>query len=120
MNKIITIGEKQYNMKASAYTQFKYKNDTGRKLMQDIKRITEIRTSGMDVLEDLDELLEILLQLTYVMIEEADPKQVGSFDQFLKETTDLFEDESWINDVVELAVTPLRRGNKKNPQQINN
>ena len=30
---------------------------------KDIKKITEMRTNGMEVLEDLDELLEISLQI---------------------------------------------------------
>ena len=102
MKKIVKIGNKEYSMKSSAYTQFKYKNDTGRKLLYDIKKITEMRTDGMEVLEDLDDLLEIALKMAYVLIEEADPKQVVSFEQFLKETESIFEDESWINDVIEL------------------
>lgn len=116
MKKIVKIGNKEYSMKSSAYTQFKYKNDTGRKLLHDVKKITEMRTDGMEVLEDLDDLLEIALKIAYVLIEEADPKQVVSFEQFLKETESIFEDESWINEVIELAVTPISRGNQRSTQ----
>ena len=35
MRKIIKIGGKEYTIKSSAYTQFKYKNDTGRKFLKE-------------------------------------------------------------------------------------
>lgn len=117
MKKIINISGKDYSMQSSAYTQFKYKNDTGRKLMQDINKITDMRTNNKDdILTDLDDMLEILLQITYTMIEEADPKQVGSFDEFLRNTDNLFEDSKWFDEVIELAVSPISRGSKANPQ----
>ena len=71
-----------------------------------------------DVLNDLDDFLEILLQIAYVMIEEADSKQVGSFDEFLKNTDNLFENNNWFDDVIELAMTPISRGTQGNPQQF--
>ena len=36
MKKIINIGGKDYTIQSSALTQFKYRDMTGRKLMQDI------------------------------------------------------------------------------------
>ena len=48
--------------------------------------------------------------MAYVMIEEADPNQVKSYDEFLKGINSLYEDSAWINDVVELATSPLSRG----------
>ena len=44
------------------------------------------------------------------MIEEADPSQVKSYDDFLKSINSLYEDTNWINEVVELATSPLSRG----------
>ena len=41
MKKIVKICDKEYTMKSSAYTQFKYKNDTGRNLLNDIQEITK-------------------------------------------------------------------------------
>lgn len=118
MKKIITIGGKDYSMQSSAYTQFKYKNETGRKLMQDINKITELRTNNKnDILNDLDDFLEIVLQIAYVMIEEADSKQVLSFDEFLKNTDNLFEDNKWVDDLIELAMKPISGGTKRVPQQ---
>ena len=111
MKKIIKVGGKEYSMQSSAYTQFKYKNDTGRKLMQDINKIQELRKSGTDILSVLDDFLEIILQITYVMIEESDSKQTGTFEEFLKGTDKLFEDTEWVNEVIELAMTPISGGN---------
>lgn len=118
MRKIIKIGNKEYSMQSSAYTQFKYRNDTGRKLMQDINRITELRNKDREsILEDLDEFLEILLNVTYVMIEEADPNQTKSFEDFLRNTDALFDSQAeWVEDVIDLAMSPISGGNKANPQ----
>ena len=118
MKKIINIGGKDYTMQSSALTQFKYRDMTGRKLMQDISKIENIRKNNDDILEVLDDFLEILLQITYVMIVESDVKQVGSFEDFLKGIEKLFDDMKWVDEVMELAVTPISGGNKANPQQF--
>ncbi len=116
MKKIIKIGNKDYTMQSSAYTQFKYRNDTGRKLMQDINKIQELRNNETNLLTVLDDFLEIILRITYVMIEEADSKQTGSFEEFLKSTDKLFEDTKWVEEVIELAITPISGGTQGNPQ----
>ena len=43
MKKIITISGKEYTMKSSAYTQFKYKNDTGRRMLQDLQELANYK-----------------------------------------------------------------------------
>jgi hypothetical protein len=118
MKKIVKIGSKEYTMQSSAFTQFKYRNDTGRKLMQDINRITELRQKDSGtILEDLDEFLEIILNITYVMIEEADPNQTKSFEDFLRNTDALFDTQAeWVQEVIELAMSPISRGTQGNPQ----
>lgn len=118
MKKIVKIGSKEYTMQSSAFTQFKYRNDTGRKLMQDINRITELRQKDSGtILEDLDEFLEIILNITYVMIEEADPNQTKSFEDFLRNTDTLFDTQAeWVQEVIELAMSPISRGTQGNPQ----
>lgn len=111
MKKIITIGGKEYSMKSSAYTQFKYKNDTGRKLLSDIQSITKLeQIEENEVLGEMDDVIEILLRMAYVMIDEADPNQVESYEAFLKETDGLFDNQDWIMDVITLATSPLSRG----------
>ncbi len=108
MKKIVTISGKEYSMKSSAFTQFKYKNDTGRSLMADITKLAEIKDLDNN-LESIDNLTETLLRIAYVMIEEADSKQVSSFEEFLKNVDGLFDDVDWINEVVELAASPISR-----------
>lgn len=118
MKKIIKIGGKDYTMQSSALTQFKYRDMTGRKLLQDINKITKLKKEHDDILEILDDFLEIILQITYVMIVESDDKQVDTFVDFLKETEKLFDDTKWVDEVIELALTPISGGNQGNPQQF--
>ena len=111
MRKIITISGKEYTMQSSAWTQFKYKNDTGRRMLQDLRDIAKLQEADEDtMLNGVDDLTEILLKMAYVMIEEADPNQVKSYDDFLKSINSLYENTDWINEVVELATSPLSRG----------
>lgn len=116
MKKIINIGGKEYSMQSSALTQFEYRDITGRKLMEDINKIKELRNNNDDILAVLDDFLEIILQITYVMIIESDANQTGSFKDFLKGIEKLFDDVGWVDNVIELAVTPISGGNKANPQ----
>jgi len=111
MKKQVKIGEKEYFMKSSAYTQFKYKNDTGRKLLADIQEITKLeKVKEIEVLGEMDDVIEILLRMAYVMIDEADPNQVESYEAFLKETDGIFDNQDWIMDVITLATSPISRG----------
>lgn len=116
MKKIVTISGKEYNMKSSAFTQFKYKNDTGRSLMADITKLSEIKDIDTN-LESIDQLTETLLRIAYVMIEEADKNQVSSYEEFLKGIDGLFDEVDWINEVVELAASPLSRNLQNNNQE---
>jgi|GEM_PF-3482053 len=118
MKKIINIGGKDYTIQSSALTQFKYRDMTGRKLMQDINKIKDLREDNDDILAIIDDFLEILLQITYVMIVEADNNQVGSFEEFLKNIEKMFDETKWVDEVIDLAVTPISGGNKTNPQQF--
>lgn len=111
MKRIIKIGNKEYEMKSSAYTQFKYKNDTGRKLLEDLQNLTELQNKEeTEMIASIDDLTDIVLRISYVMIEEADPSQVKTFEDFLKGIDGLFDDTDWINEVISLAVAPISRG----------
>lgn len=111
MRKTIKIGNKEYNMKSSAYTQFKYKNDTGRKMLEDLQSLTKLQNSTEDeMFSAIEDLSEIILRMTYVMIEEADSSQVTSFEDFLKDIDGIYDETEWINEVVMLATTPFSRG----------
>lgn len=111
MKRIIKIGNKEYEMKSSAYTQFKYKNDTGRKLLEDLQNLTQLQDKEeSEMIASIDDLTDIVLRISYVMIEEADPKQVTTFEDFLKGIDGLFDNTDWINEVISLAVAPISRG----------
>lgn len=115
MEKLIAIGGKNYSMKASAYTQFKYKNDTGRRLLTDLQQISKLQNlSDEELINNVDGLTEVLLRIAYVMIEESGKTATKGFDEFLKDVDNLYEDTKWINEVVELAASPLSRGIQKN------
>ena len=104
--KTIKISGKNYDMKSSAYTQFAYKNKTGRSLLNDLQSL-----NGVDATKQVEDLVDILLNVSYVMIEEANKDQVKNYEEFVKGIDDLFSDSTWINEVVELAIMPLSGGN---------
>lgn len=111
MKKIITISGKEYTMKSSAYTQFKYKNDTGRRMLQDLQELAKLQDASQDdMINGLDDLTEIVLKMAYVMIEEADSSQVKGYDEFLKSIENLYENTDWISEVISLATSPISRG----------
>lgn len=116
MRKVVKIGDKDYSMKSSAYTQFKYKNDTGRRLLEDINKISKMKTSDTDgVMQLTDELLELVLTMAYIMIDEADDKQVTTYEEFLK-SVDVVFDVDLMNEVLECAIAPFQGGIQKNSQ----
>jgi hypothetical protein len=111
MKKIIKIGNTEYSMKASAYTQFKYKNDTGRKMLEDLQGLTKLQNKEeSELIGSIEDLTEIVLRMAYIMIEEADATQVKTFDDFLKGIDGLYDNTDWINQVTELATSPFSRG----------
>ena len=111
MKKIITISGKEYTMKSSAYTQFKYKNDTGRRMLQDLQELAKLQDASQDeMINGLDDLTEIVLKMAYVRIEEADSSQVKGYDEFLKSIENLYENTDWISEVISLATSPISRG----------
>ena len=125
MEKTIRIGNKDFKMSSSAYTQFKYKNDTGRSLMQDLAdfqvKYTDLLNGeeSMKSLSQIDEIVETLLRIAFIMTNERDKNQAPNFDDFLKQIDNYFEDTAWLNEVVELATSPFQRGiptNKDNQQ----
>lgn len=111
MKKIVKIGNTEYSMKSSAYTQFKYKNDTGRKMLEDLQNLTKLQNATEEeALVSVDDIVEIVLRMAFIMIEEADAKQITTYDEFLKSIDGLFDDTDWINQVIELATSPISRG----------
>lgn len=112
MEKTIKICGKDYKVKSSAYTQFAYRNETNRGLLSDIVELKNIKTDSPNV-EIIDKLNQTVLQMAYVMIKEADKTQVGSFEDFLKGINELYDNTDWVGEVIEVATSPLSRGNIK-------
>lgn len=118
MEKTIKIGNKEFNMSSSAYTIVKYKNDTGRSLMQDL---AEFETKykdlfnakedniNMNILGQVDEIMEMILRIAFIMTNEKDKSQAQTFDDFLKQIDNYYEGLDWLNEVVELATSPFQR-----------
>ena len=118
MEKTIKIGNKEFNMSSSAYTIVKYKNDTGRSLMQDL---AEFETKykdlfyakedniNMNILGQVDEIMEMILRIAFIMTNEKDKSQAQTFDDFLKQIDNYYEELDWLNEVVELATSPFQR-----------
>lgn len=110
MKKLIKIDNKEYFLQSSAYTQFAYKNETGRSFLHDLEDILNITKSKTDYsVEDLDNVTELILKISYVMIQEADPKQVPDYISFVKGIDSLYDDTQWIDEVIVLACTPISR-----------
>lgn len=113
MRKIIRIGSKDFEMAASAYTQFKYKDLTGRSLVKDLTMLgekfkgVEQESEILERWEELEEFLTMTLRIAYIMTSEADSHQIGSFEDFLKQVDGYMNDISWFSDVITLALSPL-------------
>lgn len=108
MVKTIQIDGVNYDMKSSAYTQFAYKNQTGRSFLSDIQKLSDIK--GDDLLK-VDGLIEVLLDISFVMIQEANPTRFKNEEEFIKSIGTLFQEPKWIGEVIELAIMPLSAGN---------
>ena len=109
MKKIINISGKDYTMQSSAYTQFAYIDLTGRSLLKDLQNLIKLRCKTKDDVElsDIDGVTELVLKISFVMIQEADSTQVQDYKSFLKSIDDLYTDTSWIEEVILLACTPI-------------
>lgn len=111
MEKTIKIGTKEFQMKASAYTQFKYKDITGKSLLKDLTDISKKYESvdgKLIHLDDLDDFLTTALRIAYIMSLEG-KSFTGNFDSFLMQIDNYLDDANWISEVVELAISPLSR-----------
>ena len=112
MKKIITIDGKEYSMKSSAYTQFAYKDMTGRSFLKDMQRVVNAVADKDKLVEDLaflDEITLLILDAAYIMITEADASQVGTKEDFYKSIDSIYDDFNWIEEVILLACTPISR-----------
>lgn len=109
MKKIITIDGKEYEMKSSAYTQFAYKNLTGRSLLKDIQNISNIADKIQEDMSLIDEITEPLLDISYVMMLEASDGKGMTKEEFYKNIDSMYDDNAWIQEVISLAINPISR-----------
>ena len=110
MEKTITIGKVDYKMKSSAYTSFKYQNETGRVLLKDLTKLGEkfkdVSKDGIEAYEELDNFIITTLRIAYIMSMEA-KSFTGTFDDYLMSIDNYLENTDWISEVIELAISPL-------------
>lgn len=118
MLKTIKIGNQEYNMKSSAFTPFKYKNEYGKDLLKEIakinsknKEINKLPVEDRDEawLGEFSDILEMALRIAYTMIIEYD-KNFKPYENWLEEIDNLFENTSWLQEVMELAMSTFRGG----------
>ena len=111
MERKITIGGKEYLMKSSAYTQFKYKDETGRSLLKDLTQLGSkfSNVKEENILDNYDELNDFIittLRIAYIMSMEA-KSFTGRFEDYLMEIDNYLDNADWISEVIELAISPL-------------
>ena len=117
MKEIIKIGKNEYTIKSSAYTQFKYKDFTGRRMLDDIQQVANIgNLSSEEQISKIEDVIDLLLKLVYVMIEEADNTQVVNYEEFLKSIDSIFDEVEWITKVIQVATAPFSGGIQTIPQ----
>lgn len=113
MEKVITIGSKNFNMKSSALTQFSYKNFTGRSFLKDLQDLTKLKDKDLTSIDDLDDVTEMLLKIAYILVKEYDKEhsdsQIIDYEDLLSKIDNLYDDEKWIYDLLELACSPISR-----------
>ena len=108
MERIIRISGKDYKMKASALTQFAYKDETGRSFLNDLQELTKLQGNADDI-SSIDNVVELVLKVAYTMIKQADKNQVVNYEDFLDGIDNMFDDTKWIEEVLSLACSPLSR-----------
>lgn len=116
MIKTIKISGKQFNMKSSAWTPFKYEMDYGVELLKDLNNINKIATQIGKLPKEEQEtewadhitgILKMALQIAYTMITEYE-KEFDAYDEWLKGLDELFSDFGWVQEVIELAMSTFR------------
>ena len=76
MEKTIRIDGKDYKMKSSAYTQFAYKNETGRGLLSDIMDLQKLNLDNVNENVDIIDKLNATVQR---LEEPTNPFRKASF-----------------------------------------
>lgn len=124
MKKTIKIGTKEFQMSSSAYTQFKYKDITGKSFIKDLTDLAKkyesmkkdaTQEEAIEKFDDLDEFITTALRVAYIMSCEGKSFN-GSFDEYLMNIDNYLENTDWISEVVDLAISPLSRNIQANKE----
>lgn len=127
--KTIKINEKEYEVSSTAYTRFIYKKTFGVGIMADLKKLTEITQKqddfrkelqkkkmsdeeieqqvGIAFMDDIDDLIDVIMKITYILILTADSKMC-SYEDWLKSIEKIDLSEPWVSEVTEIAVDSFR------------
>lgn len=127
--KKITICNKEYDVVSNAYTRFQYKQVFKTKIFSDIAILNkfnqkqeeltkELKSKKMSdeeiekeiqnfMLENIDDFLDVILKLAYIFILSANPK-FESFEEWLKSMETVNVNDTWVQEVTELAVSSFR------------
>lgn len=110
----IDLDGKEYFLASSAYTQFAYKELTGRSFLKDLKYIIVMRkkkskNKKTDDIACLEKITDMILHITYIMIKEASEEQVTNYTDFIKSVGSIYDKSDWIEKVITLAAAPLSR-----------
>lgn len=104
MIRSITICGKSYDMKASVLTIETYKRLYNKDLFDEIQSLNEKLKNG-----NYQELVIDCLHLAYIMIKEQTPT-FPIYDEWVKDLDGVLDEANWILEVLELGVSPFRRG----------
>lgn len=105
---------KDISIQSSAYSSFHYKDLTGRSWLDDlnywIKNADKIKKNlAKGDLSGIDDLLTLILNVSYVLYSDGDQNNNLSFEEFLKRIDGMFDDSKWIDEVLTCAVSPFSR-----------
>lgn len=127
--KKITICDKEYEINSNAYTRFLYKQTFNTKIFSDIailnkfnqgqeKLRKELKAKKLKadeieeqisnyMLENIDDFVDVMLKLAYIFIKTAN-SNFETFENWLKEIESININDSWVQEVTELAVNSFR------------
>ena len=127
--KKITICDKEYEINSNAYTRFLYKQVFNTKIFSDIavlnkfnqgqeKLKKELKNKKLKkeeieeelssyMLENIDDFMDVMLKLAYIFIKTAD-SNFETFENWLKGIESININDSWVQEVTELAVNSFR------------
>lgn len=109
MVKTIRIGQKDFVMCSSAYTMYKYKNETGNNLLTEINQLNDKLTQDNSNTETILEIVDKVLRIAHIMNCEYLRTEIP-YEEWLKDIDGMLDNTDWLMATLELALSPFRRG----------